>query len=271
MGWDRNYNRAENNWNRGILPLQIDGCIVAIDPCLCKVEQTNGVVSSVQNRANYQYDARVVAAANSPLLDDDNSNSYPTLVFGGVDDYLKIPRMTNQFANGFSYFVVLKCDDGRPATAGSIFGSFTTTSNNNAAFYCYNLTDGNIRTGIFSNNTDSRIDVVKLADGASSYFIVSAICDPTSTYKGYYNGAPGVTASKDISNVSYSYIFGGTRNATTEQITIGNRIRENDLPQPGNYFDGNISCFYLYNKPISQMNHDSICDWLNNRFNIGVK
>lgn len=98
-------------------PIPLDGLELWFDAEQGVTATSAGAVTVWKDRSGHQRDALQTATNYRPQLDKTGLNGKATLVFDGVDDYLKLPALPGDFSHGLSIFVMAQqaSDDGRCA------------------------------------------------------------------------------------------------------------------------------------------------------------
>ncbi|RQW92806.1 MAG: hypothetical protein EHM79_00325 [Geobacter sp.] len=240
-------------------PGDVPGLTLSLDSE--NVTLVSGAVDKWSDLSGNAYHAQATAAANRPAYNAFQLNEHPVLTFNGSDDYLKCPRMTGKFANGYSFYIVARADDGRPVAHQSLFGAFDNVLRD-SYFYClvrYITTAGDLVLGVYENNVAYSKIINNFADGQTAWFIASVRVTPGATLVGAFNGVDA--AAVDISGLTWANI---ASNANTETINIGARTItgvEGDLP-----YDGDMACLHIYNRPLNADENTRMINYLKARY-----
>lgn len=210
-----------------------------------------------------------------------NTCAGPGVKFDGVNDYMLPPRLgTNDFKNGFSYYMVAKIDEvpfggtayGKGLLGGTVNSSSTSVDTMFMSFI-YN-SDGTtgVRSGMFSNNVTSNNNPKRLTFIDNSLpgesigpFVVSTCAGPCDI-DGSYNGI-----------IDVNYTSGGSwwndidHGPATETIALGTLLRSNNINTAGNPSTGECSkvTFHeliIYNKLHSLEQKNAIETYLFNKW-----
>lgn len=206
-------------------------------------------VKGWQDRSGNGYHA--TEATNPPTLAADG------LQFDGTNDVLRVARMTGQFGNGFSWFMVLRLPDGRTGNI-FLFGAF---DNVDVYFSLRNSSIGALANRTQENGVAVDANITTLPDGNTGVFIASATATPSATATGYYNGVSGTPAS--IAGLNWANLAG----ATTETQYIG---ALNINGTPSNFSAFILARFLIYNRPLAASELTQVHRYLGRQSGISV-
>lgn len=191
-------------------------------------------------------------ATNGPVL------AAGGLTFDGVNDVLRVPRMTGQFGNGFTYFLVNSLVDARGADHQYFFGA--EQSGVGAYFLNRSLTTGGYWGDIYANVNVFPV-FTTFADGPTGTFIGACRAEPGVSATPYFNGTAQTPVS--LATVTWSQIA----NANTEIVAVG-----------GEYGNGAVARFtactfselIIYNRPLTTAQILAINRYLGTKYGVTV-
>jgi hypothetical protein len=227
---------------------------VYTDTALTTPAVVGNTVKGWYNFANNGYNA--TEATNPPTLAADG------LTFDGSNDVLRLPRLTSEFASGFSYFIVLSATDGRPASTQHLASAYLSAPAT-TLFFVAIQTNGTIRVLLAdaAGHTADGTTTTALADGASSTFVFSMTATPSGNLVDYYNGTVERTVS--IASLVWANITG----SVVETPFIGTM---NIDGSPQQFFAGSIKAFLIYNRVLTTTELTQIHRYLGSRYGVTV-
>lgn len=195
-------------------------------------------------------------ATNPPTLAADG------LAFDGVNDVLRVARMTGQFGGGFGYFVVASLVDGQPSSTRRLFGG-RDSSPIREYFDLQLSAAGLLIVAVNQSGTSRSTTINTFADGQSSSFIASGVADPSGNLTGYFNAVSAGTPAV-LSTLTWADIAGGD----AETIAIGALL--SDASTVGTFCACTIKSLLIYNRPLTATELSQVHRYIGNTHGITV-
>lgn len=170
---------------------------------------TRAVVGDFVRGWDGRFGYNATEATNPPTLQADG------LSFDGVNDVLRVARMTGQFDNGLSYVVVVSIADAESAATQTVFGG-QNSSPVNALFNYRVATTGQVAPRITENSVTINVELANFPDGLTPYFIGSIVANPSGNMNGFYNGTQ-VGGTPALSGLNWANLM----EADAETIALG--------------------------------------------------
>lgn len=227
---------------------------VYTDTTLTSAAAINDTVKGWRDLSGNGYHA--TESTNPPTLSADG------LQFDGVNDVLRVARMTGQFGAGYTISLVAYLNDGRPASIRVLFGALQPTPSRG---YWDNLlfAGGNFRMALYENGTAYPFVFANIfPDGQTSRFISTNTATPGGNIVGYFNG---VANGAPLSIVAATWENIAT--AITEAPFIGARNSNGVVDSPTNV---NIASVLIYNRPLTTPELTQVHRYLGKRYGISV-
>lgn len=200
-------------------------------------------------------DYHATELVNMPTLQDDG------IEFDGVNDVLRVARMTGQFGAGFSYFVAASVADARAAGTQILWGA-TQATPSRQYFNQQFSSVGVFLSRISENDVNKDTTLNTFDDGTSAMFLSSATANPSGNLQGYFNGsAVGTPAA--LGALTWANIA----TAIAEAPFLGCR---NNGGTPGSFTACTIKALLIYNRPLTATELTQVHRYLGSRYSISV-
>lgn len=215
-------------------------------------------VGGWKNRAASAYHALQATSGRRPLLRLNAVNGLPLVEFDGSDDYLAITRMTGQFAEGISYFLVLRFADGRPAGTRRPFGA-RSSAPVQSYFTAILTSAGNLSHATWIDTEFFENVYLNLPDGQTPWHVLATVATPGADVTSYVDGVEAATV--DISAATWGHMAA----AVSESPFLG---ADNLAGSPSGPHTLRLAELLIYGVPLGAADRTAIEQYLLSKYGL---